>query len=78
MSDPLAVDGIFHEDGRITVRRIKLDGSWHHVQQGRQWVDENGCHLLIMIPGRSVDELLFSRDTLHWQLLPRRSGPPIV
>lgn len=78
MSEPLAVDCLFHEDGRITVRRIKLDGSWVPVDQGRQWLDENGRHLLVIIPGHDVAELLLSPFTLQWQLLPRRSGPAVA
>lgn len=78
MSEPIAVDGVFHEDGRVTVRRIKIGDSWVHVQQGRQWADENGRHVLVMIPGRDVEELLFSSRALHWQLEPKRSSPQIL
>jgi hypothetical protein len=78
MSEPIAVDCEFDEDGFVRVRRIKLDDHWLHVEQGRQWLDENGRHILIMIPGSEVQEILLSPGTLQWQLLPHRMGPPIV
>lgn len=71
MKEPIAVDGVFHEDGRITVRRVKMDDRWLPVDQGRQWADENGRHILIIIPGRAVEELLLSPQTLQWRLLSR-------
>ena len=47
------------------------------VEQGRQWQDDDGRHVLIMRPGRQVEELLLSVETLRWELVPRR-GTQIV
>jgi hypothetical protein len=47
------------------------------VEQGRQWQDENGRHVLVMRPGRQVEELLLSGETLRWEIVPRR-GRQIV
>ena len=78
MSEPISVDCVFDQDGRVQVRRIKLDDHWLHVDQGRQWLDENGRHILIMLPGSDVQEILLSPGPLRWQLLPHRTGPAIV
>lgn len=78
MSEPIAVDCIFNLDGRIRVRRIERDDHWLSVEQGRQWTDEYGRHILVIIPGHDVQEILLSPATLQWQLIPRRGGSPIV
>lgn len=67
MSQPLGVDCTFKVAGHIVVRRIKVDGRWHPVEQGRQWQDIHGRHLLIMFHGR-VHTLTLSAATLTWAL----------
>lgn len=62
------VDCVISSDGRIRVRRIKLEGGWVSVEQGRQWEDEIGRHVLVMIGGTMVWELRLSRKTLRWTL----------
>ena len=74
----IAVDCTIGRKGRVWVRRIKLDDAWQVVEQGRQWQDEDGRHVLIMQPMASVEELLLSGATLRWELLPRRGAPQIV
>ena len=82
MSKTIAVDCMFNQDGRVRVRRIQLDDQWFSVEQGRQWMDENGRHILVSIPGTdvgtSVQEILLSTLTLQWHLQPRRTGLQIV
>ena len=78
MSQPIAVDCIFEADGRIQIRRIKLDDHWLSVQQGRQWTDEQGHHTLVIISGHEAQEILLSPTTMQWQILPLRRSPPIV
>jgi hypothetical protein len=78
MTRPIGVDCLFYPDGRIRLRRIKLGDQWVAVEQGRQWQDENGRHILIIIPGQEVQEILLNPDSLHWQLLPRQGGTPIL
>ena len=58
----------------VQVRKVRLHGRWQSVGQGRQWVDENGRHLLIMLPGQTVRELLLHAGTLQWLLLEKRDG----
>jgi hypothetical protein len=78
MSQPIAVNCTFEPDGRIQLHRIKLADHWLNVQQGRQWTDEQGHHILVIIAGQEVQEILLSPTTLHWQIMPGRSKPPIV
>lgn len=68
MNQAIGVDCSFDKDGRVQVRRIIVDDRWLVVDPGRQWVDELGRHVLIMIPGGRVFEILLSPDTLTWTL----------
>jgi hypothetical protein len=70
----IGVDCQFEADGGLRVRRIFLDDRWQAVGQGRQWVDQLGRHVLIMLPGDEVGEILLQPDTMTWWLLPRGGG----
>lgn len=65
----VGVDCRFAEDGVVQVRKVMLNGRWQSVGQGRQWLDENGRHVLIMLPGEEVRELLLQPETLQWELV---------
>lgn len=64
----IGVDCTFSENGTVQVRRVKLGKSWVRVGQGRQWVDGNGRHILIMLPGEQVREIVQRPDTLIWEM----------
>ncbi len=64
---PIEVDCTFDEDGRVRVRRVRLGRPWQVVEQGRQWADADGRHVLVMLNG-VVRELLLRADTLTWEL----------
>jgi len=64
------VDCTFQADGRVHVRRIRVDARWQMVEQGRQWVDREGRHVLVRPPGDRAQELLLRGDTLTWELRP--------
>lgn len=75
----VGVDCQFDEEGAVRVRRVRIDGKWHAVEQGRQWLDEAGRHLLIMFPGGVVHEIVLQAPHFQWALLPHhRSGPRAV
>ena len=59
---PIEVDCTFDEDGRVRVRRVRLGRPWQAVEQGRQWADADGRHVLIMLDG-APRELLLRADT---------------
>lgn len=63
------VDVRFEEDGSVRPRRFKWDQTWMDVLDvGRQWVDTQGRHVLVMVPGQLVFELLMVRETLTWHV----------
>jgi hypothetical protein len=64
---PVEVDCRFESDGRVRVRRIRMGKPWLAVEQGRQWADADGRHVLIMLPD-GARELLLRADTLTWEL----------
>lgn len=65
---PISIDGIFWADGTLRVRRIRLDKEWVSVGQGRQWTDDDGHHVLIMLHGEEVREMVLAPGVLVWQL----------
>jgi hypothetical protein len=65
----VGVDCRFAEDGAVQVRKVLLNGRWQSVGQGRQWLDENGRHVLIMLPGDEVREFVLRAETLRWELV---------
>lgn len=77
MTKYVTVDCTISRNGRVWIHRIKLDEDWMMVEQGRQWQDEDGRHVLVMRPGGQVQELLLSTETLRWELVPR-PGPQII
>lgn len=75
---PIGVECTFSSNGTVRVRRVEMGGKWQVVEQGRQWVDENGRHVLVMLPGNLTREIVFSPRTLTWQLLSSRSDKQVV
>lgn len=74
----IGVDCIFAANGTVRVQRVEMGERWQAVEQGRQWVDENGRHVLILLPGNLSRELLFSGKTLSWHMLPGRNHKQVV
>lgn len=62
----VSVDCSFADDGSVMVARVRQNGRWRQVGQGRQWVDANGRHALIQLPDQSIHELVLLRETLTW------------
>ena len=76
----IGVDCTFSPDGKVRVRRVQVEGQWQAVEQGRQWWDGNGRHLLIILPSNQVREILLRADTMTWEMVTvsGRGGPRIV
>ena len=72
MNEFVGVECTVEKDGKVRLRRIELGDRWLVVEQGRQWIDEDGRHVLIMIPGGKVEEILLSSRSLQWELVARR------
>jgi hypothetical protein len=64
----------------VRVRRVEMEGAWLSVEQGRQWVDEYGRHVLIMLPNNQVREIILRDDSMTWEMVTVSSarGPQIV
>jgi hypothetical protein len=73
--EPIGVECRFDASGRVRVRRVQRGERWYGIAQGRQWQDENGRHVLVMLPGDQIAELLLSAADLTWRLVtrPRRT-----
>ena len=67
---PIGVECKFLLDGSLLVSRIEFNDRWTAVEQGRQWVDQLGRHVLLMLPGQKVREIRLRPDTMTWELLP--------
>ena len=74
----VGVDCRFNLDGSVVVKRIFMDGEWLGVGQGRQWVDHEGRHILIMLAGDEVGELLLQGETMTWWLRQVGGGRPTM
>lgn len=69
----IGVDCSFAGNGTVRVQRVQVDGVWLGVEQGRQWLDINGRHVLVMLPGQQAREIVLRPDTLTWEMeLPRQ------
>ena len=66
----IGVECVFAVDGDVRVKRVQLAGGWLAVGQGRQWVDDNGRHVLIMLPNNQVRELILSPQGMQWLIKP--------
>lgn len=65
----VGVECRFAEDGLVQVRKVLWNGRWQSVGQGRQWLDEYGRHILVMLPGEEVRELVLQLGTLRWEMV---------
>ncbi len=76
----ISADCTFKADGAVRVRRVEIEGSWWSVEQGRQWVDEYGRHVLIMLSNNQVREIVLRTDSMTWEMVTVSSakGPQIV
>jgi hypothetical protein len=70
----IGVDCTFTVDGEVRVRRIEVEGRWEPVEQGRQWLADDGRHVLIMLRQQQVAEILLDGASLTWHLVQTR-GP---
>ncbi len=78
MNEKIAVDCTIGRNGRVWIRRIKRDEKWLVIDQGRQWQDEDGRHVLVMHPAGQVEELLLSARSLCWEIVPPRHSTQII
>jgi hypothetical protein len=69
----IQVSAHFDLDGKITPTVFTWQGHQYTIESiGRRWRDEQGTHILVMIPGGRVFELLFESAEGYWYMA--RSG----
>ncbi len=59
----------FTSSGRIEPLSFTSDGRVYPIEStGRSWKDEEGFHILVMVPGERACELVFIPSELGWYL----------
>ena len=67
--ETIEVTARFDREGKITPLSFTWRGKKYPVDStGRSWVDEAGQHVLVMVPGERVYELVFLPAEMHWYL----------
>ena len=65
VDEPTAVEARFETDGAVRPRRVFWTQTWLDVSDvGRQWIDVDGRHVLVLTGGRHTFELLLERESL--------------
>ncbi len=61
----------FTTDGRVDPLQVFWNGRTYPIEStGRRWEAEDGQHILAMLPGDRVVELLFTPGKSRWYLRP--------
>jgi hypothetical protein len=64
------VDAQFEADGSVRPRRFTWQGTRLDVSDvGRQWVDNAGRHVLVMVADQRTFELLLEQESLTWRVV---------
>lgn len=73
---PVEVTARWLEDGSVIPTHFQIKHQAYIVESvGRSWLDEAGLHILVMVPGRRVYELVFQPDSLRWS--GESKSPPV-
>ena len=65
-----ADDSIIIPSTKRKTLTTKRKRTWLDVTDiGRQWVDEEGRHVLVMVAGRHTFELVLAQDNLSWRVV---------
>ncbi len=67
--DAIDVTAHFNPQGEVTPMRFTWNGTDYLVEStGRAWDDEEGRHVLVMVPGRQAFELVLALPACRWYL----------
>ncbi len=67
--EAIEVTARFDASGRVTPLSFSWQGSTYLVDStGRRWQDENGQHILVMVPAGRVFELIYVPSRKRWYL----------
>jgi hypothetical protein len=72
--EPVEVTARFTQSGQVSPLSFTWNGTHYPVEStGRRWADDDGLHILVMVPQGRVFELLFKPVIGEWHL--RTVGP---
>jgi hypothetical protein len=78
MMEDAEVSARWKHDGKFEPQQFSWQGRVYRVESvGRDWEDEAGVHVLCMISGGQVFELVFHLNPAGWQVRPP-SGPAVI
>ena len=79
LMDEVEVTARYDENGKPFPTLFVWKGQSYRVDSvGRRWEDEAGQHLLALVPGGQVYELLLSPAGRHWYLKPTSPDLPAI
>jgi hypothetical protein len=68
--EPVEVTAVFDKNGEIRPLQFTWKEQVYLVDMaGRRWTDERGQHILVMVPGDRVFELVFDPAGPRWYLM---------
>jgi hypothetical protein len=77
--EPVEVQARWRHDGKFEPTQFHWKGHMYRVEStGRDWEDEEGLHILCMIHGGKVFELVFRLKPAGWLIRPIAGGPQVV
>jgi hypothetical protein len=67
--EPIEVTAQFDNQGKITPVSFKWQGRTYPIESaGRRWQDDEGQHVLVMVAGEQIYELVFIPTMSRWFL----------
>jgi hypothetical protein len=77
--EPIQVQARWKRNGGFEPTQFMLQGKLYRVEStGRDWEDESGYHVLCMIAGGQVFELLFHLNPAGWMARSLANGPKVA
>lgn len=77
--EPIEITAHFNEDGTITPLHFTWKGGRYRVEStGRRWTDEAGLHMLVMLSGGQIYELIFTSHNQRWYISQHRPETSVV
>ena len=77
--EPVKVQARWKHEGRFEPSQFFWRGKMYKIEStGRDWEDEEGLHILCMLPNKQVFELIFQLNPAGWFIRPSGGSPQAV
>lgn len=77
--EAIEVTAHFDNNGQVTPLHFIWKGSRYQIESvGRRWFAEDGQHILVMVPGDRIFELLFASKESRWYLGRADTARPVA